>query len=150
MDGQYWKVDQTMYINNQWQPTQQVTDIFLAVPSSLTSEMIRIQNLYRFMYRQHVYDLEKRTGDCLMKWLIMLGFMDQRWPRICWRSTLVLSTLWWLCRSSLLCFYQWEFSMYWDHQLCFVKRNNKIVFSLKWESSYGGCSVVTVSSCVCH
>ena len=34
--------------------------------------------LYRFMYRQHVYDLEKRRGDCLMKWLIMLGFMDLR------------------------------------------------------------------------
>ena len=78
MDGQYWKIDQTMYINNQWQPTRQVTDIFLAVPSSLTSEMIRIRNLYRFMYRQHVYDLEKRRGDCLMKWLILLGFMDLR------------------------------------------------------------------------
>ena len=79
-----------MYINNQWQPTQQVTDIFLAVPSSLTSEMLRIRNLYRFMYRQYVYHLEKRRGDCLMKWLIMLGFMDLRGPRVCRRSTPVL------------------------------------------------------------
>ena len=94
IDGQYWKGDRTMYINNQWQPTQQVTDIFLAVPSSLTSEMIRIRNLYRFMYRQHVYHLEKRRGDCLMKWLIMLGFMDLRGPRVCRRSTPVLFFLW--------------------------------------------------------
>ena len=69
---------------------KQVTDIFLAVPSSLTSEMIRIRNLYRLMYRQHVYDWEKRRGDCLMKWLIMLGFMDLRGPRVCRRSTPVL------------------------------------------------------------
>ena len=78
------------YINSQLQPTQKVTDIFLTVPSSLTLEMIQIRNLYSFMYRQHVYDLEKRRGDCLMKWLIMLGFIDLRGPRVCWCSTPVL------------------------------------------------------------
>ena len=80
-----------MYINNQWQPTQQVTCIYLTVPSSLTSEIIWLRDLYRFMYRQHVYDLEIRRGDCLMKWLIMLGFMDVRGPRVCRRSMPVLS-----------------------------------------------------------
>ena len=39
------------------------------------------------MNRQRVYDLEKGRGDCLMKWLIMLGFMDLRGPRVCRRST---------------------------------------------------------------
>ena len=47
-------------------------------------------SLYRFMSRQHVYDLEKRRGDCLIKWLIMLGFTDLRGPRVCRRSTPVL------------------------------------------------------------
>ena len=44
------------------------------------------------MYRQHVYDLEKRRGDCLMKWLTMLGFINLRWPRVCrcWTSVLFL------------------------------------------------------------
>ena len=49
--------------------------------------------LYRFMYRQHVYDLEKRRGYCLIKWLIMLGFMDLRGPRVCRWSTPVLSIM---------------------------------------------------------
>ena len=39
-----------MYINNQWQPTQQVTDIFLAVPSSkerwLFDEMVDHVGIY--------------------------------------------------------------------------------------------------------
>ena len=30
-----------------------------------------------------------RRGDCMAKW-ILLGFMDQRWPRVCQRSTSVL------------------------------------------------------------
>ena len=51
-----------------------------------------LYSLYRFMYRQHVYALEKRRGDCLMKWF-MLGFMDLRGPRVCRRSTPVLSHL---------------------------------------------------------
>ena len=29
-------------------------------------------------------------GDCWGTWLIMLGFMDLRWPRVCRRSTSVL------------------------------------------------------------
>ena len=71
--------------NNQWQPTQ-VTDIYLTV---LCTPFIN-----RFMYRQHVpvYDLKKRRGDCLIKWLIMLGFIDLRGPRVCQRSTPVLYT----------------------------------------------------------
>ena len=52
--------------------------------------MIRILNLYSFMYREHVYDLEKRRADYLMKWLIMLGFMDLRGPMVCRRSASVL------------------------------------------------------------
>ena len=50
----------------------------------------QVFSLYRFMSRQHVYNLEKRSGDCLMKWLIMLGFTDLRGPRVCRRSTPVL------------------------------------------------------------
>ena len=73
-----------IYINNQWQPTQQVTYIYLTVPSSLTLEMIWIWDLYRFMYRQHVYDLEKRRGDCWSCWDLWIyggrGFVGvQRW-----------------------------------------------------------------------
>ena len=49
------------------------------------------------MFRQHVYDLEKRRGDCLMKWLIMLGFMDLRGLRVCRRSTPVLFLILVLC-----------------------------------------------------
>ena len=69
------------------QPTQQVTDIVLTVPSSLTSEMIRIGILDSFMHRQHVYDLDKQKADCLVKKLIMLGFMDLRGPRVCLQTT---------------------------------------------------------------
>ena len=36
-------------------PSQHVTDTFMTVPSSLTSEMKRIWNLYSFMYRQHTW-----------------------------------------------------------------------------------------------
>ena len=32
-------------------------------------------------------------GDCWGTWLIMLGFMDLGWPRVCRRSTSVLSIL---------------------------------------------------------
>ena len=81
--------------NNQWQPTQ-VTDIYLTV---LCTPFIN-----RFMYRQHVpvYDLEKRRGDCLIKWLIMLGFIDLRGPRVCRRSTPVL--FFFLCIASVIFF----------------------------------------------
>ena len=77
--GNIGKATEPRSINNQWQPT---SDWHL-FDSHLFS-------LYRFMSRQHVYDLEKRRGDCLMKWLIMLGFTDLRGPRVCRRSTPVL------------------------------------------------------------
>ena len=32
-------------------------------------------------------------GDCWGTWLIMLGFMDLGWPRVCRRSTAVLSQI---------------------------------------------------------
>ena len=34
-------------------------------------------------------------GDCWGTWLIMLGFMDLRWPRVCRRSTPVLFVMLW-------------------------------------------------------
>ena len=81
--GNIGKATEPRSINNQWQPTQ-VTDIYLTVPCT--------PFINRFMYRQHVpvYDLEKRRDDCLIKWLIMLGFIDLRGPRVCRRSTPVL------------------------------------------------------------
>ena len=92
IDGQYWKGDRTCISTTSDNQHKWLTSIWqsLVLPSSLTSQMIWIRNLYRFMNRQHVYDLEKRRGDCLMKWLIMLGFMDLRGPRVCRRSTPVL------------------------------------------------------------
>ena len=33
---------------------------------------------------------QKMTGDCWGTWLIMLGFMDLGWPRVCRRSTSIL------------------------------------------------------------
>ena len=84
--GNIGKATEPRSINNQWQPTQ-VTDIYLTVPCT--------PFINRFMYSQHVpvYDLKKKRGDCLIKWLIMLGFMDLRGPRVCRRSTPVLLML---------------------------------------------------------
>ena len=42
---------------------------------------------------QTPYMTLKMRGDCWGTWLIMLGFMDLGWPRVCRRSTSVLSWL---------------------------------------------------------
>ena len=121
---------------------KQVTDIFLAVPSSLTSEMIRIRNLYRFMYRQHVYDWEKRRGDCLMKWLIMLGFMDLRGPRVCRRSTPVLYYNVDPNKTKLLSNLNYQWKIVYEmcliyaisqHCLCFIISKNETIWLLTWD-----------------
>ena len=39
---------------------------------------------------QTTYMTKKMRGNCWGTWLIMLGFMDLRWPRVCRRSTSVL------------------------------------------------------------
>ena len=38
----------------------------------------------------NIYDLEKMRGDCWGTWLIMMGFVDLGWPRVCRCSTSVL------------------------------------------------------------
>ena len=65
-----------------------VADIWLLTVSwTLTWEMIRIRNFYCFVYN-NIYDLENERW--LLGDIIMLGFMDLGWPRVCWRSTSVL------------------------------------------------------------
>ena len=78
-----------------------VADIWLLTVSwTLTWEMIRIRNFYCFVCRQHTW-LRKWEVIVGGTWLIMLGFMDLGWPRVCRRSTSVLSSyLFWLCVSS--------------------------------------------------
>ena len=46
----------------------------------------------KFLLRrvQTTFMTSKMRGDCWGTWLIMLGFMDLRWPRVCRRSTSVL------------------------------------------------------------
>ena len=39
---------------------------------------------------QTTYMTYKMRGDCWGTWLVMLGFMDLGWPRVCRRSTSVL------------------------------------------------------------
>ena len=65
-----------------------VADIWLLTVSwTLTWEMIRIRNFYCFEYRQHIW---LRKWEMIVGGLMMLGFMDLRWPRVCRRSTSVL------------------------------------------------------------
>ena len=44
-------------------------------------------------------------GNCWGTWLIMLGFMDLGWPRVCRRLT---SVLYWPMRSNKMFFLQWS------------------------------------------
>ena len=68
-----------------------VADIWLwTVSWTLTCEMIQIRNFYCFVYRQHIYMTWEMRGDCLATSLIMLGFMDLGWPRVCRHPTSVL------------------------------------------------------------
>ena len=50
----------------------------------------------KFLLRrvQTTFMTSKMRGDCWGTWLIMLGFMDLRWPRVCRRSTSVLFSKW--------------------------------------------------------
>ena len=83
------------------EPCQQTSGcwhLILTVSWTLTWEMIRIRNCYYFMYRQHIW--LRKWGDCWGTWLIMLGFMDLGWPRVCRRPTSVLlNTSWWLINT---------------------------------------------------
>ena len=45
---------------------------------------------FLLLHVQTAYMIKKMRGDCLATWLIMLGFMDLGWPRVCRRSTSVL------------------------------------------------------------
>ena len=55
--------------------------------TTLTLEMIRTRNFYCFLYN-NICDLENER--LLLGDMIMLGFMDLGWPRVCRRSTSVL------------------------------------------------------------
>ena len=54
---------------------------------------------FLLLHVQTTYMTYKMRGDCWGTWLIMLGFMDLGWPRVCRRSTSVL------CRIVYFCFY---------------------------------------------
>ena len=45
---------------------------------------------YLLLLVQTTYMTSKMIGNCWGTWLIMLGFMDLGWPRVCRRSTSVL------------------------------------------------------------
>ena len=71
-----------MNINKQ--PTGDLTSDF---DSSLSLDISDDMNMkFLLLHVQITY----MTGDCLTKWLIMLGFMDLRWLRVCQCSTSVL------------------------------------------------------------
>ena len=55
-------------------------------------------------------------GDCWGTWLIMLGFMDLRWPRVCRRSTPVLFVImvmpWHFFMQNNAC-HPWRSKLHW-------------------------------------
>ena len=74
-------------------------------PCQQTTEWLLTSDFWQFLEPWHAYDTntkflllcvqtaymtQKMRGDCLATWLIMLGFMDLGWPRVCRRSTSVL------------------------------------------------------------
>ena len=64
----------------------------IALTDVLTTILYTIQHNwlcpnYKFVGMTNV--TKKQRGDWLAKWL-MLGFMDLRWPRVCWHSMSVL------------------------------------------------------------
>ena len=85
MDGQYWKGDQTMSTNEWlltsgfWQFLEPWPD--MGVDTNTNFLLLRVQTTYM---------TKKMRGDFLGTRLIMLGFMDLGWPRVCRCSTSVL------------------------------------------------------------
>ena len=84
MDGQYWKGDRTMS-TNEWLLTYDFWQFLEPWHGRWYENKIFIASC-----TDNIYDLKKMRGDCWGTWLIMLGFMDLGWPRVCRRSTSVL------------------------------------------------------------
>ena len=61
-------------------------------------------------------------GNCWGTWLIMLGFMDLRWPRVCRRSTSVLLFMWYYQFFRMCCIHQYTSG------LCHWHRGNRMWF----------------------
>ena len=77
------------------EPCQQTSGCWhLTFDSFLNLDMGDDTNTKFLLLRvQTTYMTSKMRGDCWGTWLIMLGFMDLRWPRVCRRSTSVLLTM---------------------------------------------------------
>ena len=84
MDGQYWPGDQTMS-TNEWLLTSDFWQFLEPWLGRWYEYEIFIASC-----TDNIYDLENERDDCWGTWLIMLGFMDLGWPRVCRRSTSVL------------------------------------------------------------
>ena len=74
------------------EPCQQTSGCWhLTFDSFLNLDMADDTNTKFLLLRvQTTYMTQKMRGDCWGTWLIMLGFMDLGWPRVCRRSTSVL------------------------------------------------------------
>ena len=74
------------------EPCQQTSGCWhLTFDSFLNLDMGDDTNTKFLLLRvQTTYMTSKMRGDCWGTWLIMLGFMDLRWPMVCRRSTSVL------------------------------------------------------------
>ena len=77
------------------EPCQQTIGcLHLTFDSFLNLDMGDDKNTKFLLLRvQTTYMTYKMRGDCWRTWLIMLGFMDLGWPRVCRRSTSVLLSL---------------------------------------------------------
>ena len=83
MDGQYWKGDRTMS-TNEWLLTSDFWQFLEPWHGRWYENEIFIASC-----TDNIYDLENERW-LLGTWLIMLGFMDLWWPRVCRHSTSVL------------------------------------------------------------
>ena len=77
------------------EPCQQTSGCWhLTFDSFLNLDMGDDTNTKFLLLRvQTTYMTKKMRGDCWGTWLIMLGFMDLGWPRVCRRSMSVLFVL---------------------------------------------------------
>ena len=114
MDGRYWKGDRTMS-TNEWLLTSDFDSFLNLDMGDDTNTKLLL------LHVQTTYMTSKMRGDCWGTWLIMLGFMDLGWPRVCRRPTSVL-LLWWqqlyfvnkrfclllILNSYLHCWHHWD------------------------------------------
>ena len=83
MDGRYWKGDRTMSTNEWLLASDFDSFLNLDMGDDTNTKLL-------LLHVQTTYMTSKMRGDCWGTWLIMLGFMDLGWPRVCRRPTSVL------------------------------------------------------------